>query len=387
MPDGSITFHEDPEALAAFNQSSLVDDAPETRLPGLARRGRGAVTNPASRYDNQVAAPADDGWSFLTGDELTLPPLPTVLERDASKSAIAWNDSPDIGFDRAVNPYRGCEHGCIYCYARPSHAYLGYSPGLDFETRLVFKPDVAALLEKELGKPGYQPATLALGSNTDPYQPVERTLRLTRSVLEVLERFQHPVSIVTKSAGVLADLDILQRLAEKNLVRVWLSVTTLDPALARVMEPRASTPARRLQTIEALSKAGVPAALLAAPMIPGLNDAELERIMAAAHRAGARHAGYVLLRLPLELRDMFTAWLNEHVPDRARRVLSMIRETRNGALNDSRFGQRFVGQGPYADLLAQRFDRARRQFGFAGRETLDASLFRVPGRAEQMSLL
>ncbi len=387
MPDGSISVHQDPEALAAFNQSSLVDEVPETRLPGLARRGRGAVTNPASRYDARVAAPVDDGWSFLTGEELTLPPLPTVLERDASKSAIAWNESPDIGFDRAVNPYRGCEHGCIYCYARPSHAFLGYSPGLDFETRLVFKPDVAGLLEKELSRPGYQPATLALGSNTDPYQPVERTLRLTRSVLEVLERFQHPVSIVTKSAGVLADLDILQRLAEKNLVRVWLSVTTLDPALARVMEPRASTPTRRLHAMEALSKAGVPAALLAAPMIPGLNDAELERIMAAAHRAGARHAGYVLLRLPLELRDMFTAWLNEHVPDRARRVLSMIRETRNGALNDSRFGQRFVGQGPYADLLAQRFERARRQFGFAGRETLDTSLFRVPGRAEQLALL
>jgi DNA repair photolyase len=387
MPDGSISVHQDPDALAAFNQSSLVEAAPEHRLPSLARRGRGAVTNPASRYDDQVGTPVDDGWAFLTGHELTLPPLPTVLERDASKSAIAWNDSPDIGFDRAVNPYRGCEHGCIYCYARPSHAYLGYSPGLDFETRLVFKPDVAALLEKELSKPGYQPATLALGSNTDPYQPIERTMRLTRSVLEVLERFQHPVSIVTKSAGVLADLDILQRLAEKNLVRVWISITTLDPALARVMEPRASSPARRLHTIETLAAAGVPAALLAAPMIPGLNDAELERIMAAAHQAGARNAGYVLLRLPLELREMFTAWLHEHVPDRARRVLAMIRDTRKGALNDSRFGQRFVGQGPYADLLAQRFDRAHRQFRFSGREGLNTSQFRVPGRAEQMSLL
>jgi DNA repair photolyase len=387
MPDGSITFHQDPDAIVAFNQSSLVDDLPEHRMPSLARRGRGAVTNPASRYDHLVGTAVDDGWSFLTGNELTLPPLPVVLERDASKSAIAWNDSPDIGFDRAVNPYRGCEHGCIYCYARPSHAFLGYSPGLDFETRLVFKPDVAALLEKELSKPGYQPATLALGSNTDPYQPVERTLRLTRSVLEVLERFQHPVSIVTKSAGVLADLDILQRMAEKNLIRVWLSVTTLDPVLARTMEPRASSPARRLHAIKALTAAGIPAGVLAAPMIPGLNDPELERIMAAAHGAGARHAGYVLLRLPLELREMFTAWLNEHVPDRARRVLAMIRETRNGTLNDSRFGHRFVGQGPYADLLAQRFDRAKRQLGFAGRETLDASLFRVPGRAEQMSLL
>lgn len=388
MPDGSFhTIHPDPEALAAFNHTGFAEPPPEPQMPGLARKGRGAVTNPASRYDHQTAARSDDGWSFLTGDELTLPPLPTTLERDHSRSAIAWNDSPDIGFDRAVNPYRGCEHGCIYCYARPSHAFLGYSPGLDFETRLVYKPDVAALLEKELGKPGYQPATLALGSNTDPYQPVERTLRLTRSVLEVLERFQHPCTIVTKSAGVVQDIDLLQRLAERNLVRVWLSVTTLDPVLARTMEPRASTPARRLQAIRQLSDAGIPAAVLAAPMIPALNDMELERILEAAHRAGARHAGYVLLRLPLELRDMFTAWLNEHVPDRARRVLAMIRETRNGALNDSTFGKRFIGQGPYADLLAQRFGRMKRQLGFAGREPLDATQFRVPGRAEQLALL
>jgi DNA repair photolyase len=388
MPDGSfMTLEAEPDALAAMDRAGLAETAAPAPMPSLARRGRGAVTNPASRFDTQSASAADDGWSFLTGDELTTPPLETVLERDRSRSAIAWNDSPDIGFDRAVNPYRGCEHGCIYCYARPSHAYLGYSPGLDFETRIVFKPDVAKLLEKELSQPGYMPATLALGSNTDPYQPVERTLRLTRSVLEVLEKFQHPVSIVTKSAGVLQDLDILQRLAAKNLVRVWLSVTTLDPALARIMEPRASTPALRLQAIAALNKAAVPAAVLAAPMIPGLNDAELERILAAAKQAGAGQAGYVLLRLPHELRDMFTAWLNEHMPDRARRVLALIRETRAGALNDSRFGSRFTGQGAYADLLGQRFDRARREFGFGGREALDASHFRVPGRQEQLALL
>ena len=388
MPDGSfMTLEAEPDALAAMDRAGMAETPADAPMPSLARKGRGAVTNPASRFDTQVGRAADDGWSFLTGDELTLPPLETVLERDHSRSAIAWNDSPDIGFDRAVNPYRGCEHGCIYCYARPSHAYLGYSPGLDFETRIAFKPDVAALLEKELSKPGYKPAMLALGSNTDPYQPVERTLRLTRSVLEVLEKFQHPVSIVTKSVGVLQDIDILQRMAAKNLGRVWLSVTTLDPVLARIMEPRASTPARRLQAIAALNQAGVPAAVLAAPMIPGLNDAELERIMEAARRAGARHAAYVLLRLPHELRDMFTAWLNEHVPDRARRVLSMIRETRAGKLNDSEFGTRFKGQGPYADLLAQRFDRARRQHGFGGRESLDTSQFRVPGRQQQMSLL
>ena len=387
MPDGSfLTVEPDFDALAALQQSG-VEMPPEVPMPGLARRGRGAVGNPASRYDNQVGGAIDDGWSFLVGDEPALPPLPTTLEQDRSRSAIAWNDSPDIGFDRAVNPYRGCEHGCIYCYARPSHAYLGYSPGLDFETRLTFKPGVAALLEKELSKPGYTAKTLALGSNTDPYQPVERTMRLTRSVLEVLERFQHPVSIVTKSANVLADVDILQRLAEKQLVRVWVSITTLDPALARIMEPRASTTARRLQTIRALTQAGIPAAVLAAPMIPGLNDPELERILHAAKEAGAAHAGYVLLRLPYELRDLFTAWLNEHMPDRARRILALIRETRAGALNDSGFGTRFVGEGAYAGLLSQRFERAKRQLGFAGRETLDASLFRVPGRASQLSLL
>ena len=376
MPDGSLfTAVPSGDAVAGFP------------LPPTARHGRGAVSNPASRYDQQVAVPIDDGWSFLTGGEPVLPPLPTTLERDSSRSAIAWNSSPDLGFDRAVNPYRGCEHGCIYCYARPSHAYLGYSPGLDFETRLTFKPGIAALLEGELSKLGYTPKTLVLGSNTDPYQPVERTLRLTRSVLEVLERFQHPVSIVTKSASVLADADILKRLAERQLVRVWLSVTTLDPALARIMEPRASTPARRLQTIEALARAGIPAAVLAAPMIPGLNDPEMERILAAAQRAGASHAGYVLLRLPHELRDLFTAWLHEHMPGRARRILGLIRETRAGALNDSRFGQRFTGEGAYAGLLAQRFSRARRQLGFSSRDALDASLFRVPGRAGQLALL
>ena len=386
MPDGSqYRVEVDTEALAASHLSGFAGSAPETVLPGMAHKGRGAVTNPGCRFDALSTAGFDDGWSFLTGEELTAPPPETVLIRDTSRSAIAWNDSPDLGFDRAVNPYRGCEHGCVYCYARPSHAYLGYSPGLDFETQIVFKPDVAKLLEKELSKPGYEAATLALGSNTDPYQPVERTLRLTRSVLEVMDRFNHPVTIVTKSAGVLADLDVLQRLASRNLVRVWLSVTTLDAKLARVMEPRASTPARRLQAISALSQAGVPAGVLAAPMIPALNDMEMERILEAAHDAGAAHAGYVLLRLPHELRDMFTAWLNEHVPDRARRVLTMIRETRAGALNDSRFGERFTGQGPYAALLAQRFDRMRRQLGFGGRERLDASQFRRP--TAQLSLL
>nr|WP_294544628.1 PA0069 family radical SAM protein [uncultured Rhodopila sp.] len=361
-------------------------------MPGKQTAGRGAVSNPGVRFDAHAAFPFDDGWETLTQDIGDLPRLDTSLIRDSSRSAISWNASPDIGFDRAVNPYRGCEHGCIYCYARPSHAYLGYSPGLDFETKLTFKPDVAELLEKELRKPGYAARTLALGSNTDPYQPIERTLKLTRSVLEVLDRYNHPVGIVTKSAGVLRDLDILASMARRNLVRVHLSVTTLDPRLARVMEPRAATPARRLQAVAELTRAGVPAGVLAAPMIPGLNDAEMEKILEAAAAAGARHAGYILLRLPLELRQMFEAWLHTHFPDRARHVLSLIRQTRAGELNDPRFHHRFTGQGPYADLLGQRFGKASRRFGFEeARTQLDCTRFAVPGGAvsgvpEQMSL-
>ena len=340
-------------------------------------RGRGALSNPANRFETGSLEPFDDGWETL--DSLAdLPPLPTTLTRDTSRTVISWNNSPDIGFDRAVNPYRGCEHGCVYCYARPTHAYLGYSPGLDFETKLVFKPDVGALLERELRKPGYECKPIALGSNTDPYQPIERTLKLTRQVLEVLERYGHPVSIVTKSAGVLRDIDILQRLAARGLVRVYLSVTTLDATLARRMEPRAATPERRLATIAALSQAGVPAAVLAAPMIPGLNDAELERILERASAAGARFAGYVLLRLPHELRGMFEAWLGEHYPDRARHVLKLVRETREGALNDSKFHARFTGQGPYAELLGKRFARASRKLGFAERTPLETRHFCLP---------
>ena len=361
-----------------------------TSLPASLRRGRGAVDNPANRFDRQRVAAFDDGWETLA-EFADLPPLATTLTKDATRSAISWNQSPDIGFDRAVNPYRGCEHGCIYCYARPTHAYLGYSPGLDFETKLLFKPEIAALLERDLKKPGYVARTLALGSNTDPYQPVERTLGLTRAVLEVMDRYSHPVSIVTKSAGVLRDLDILKRLAARNLVRVHLSVTTLDAGLARVMEPRAATPSRRLAAVAALAREGVPVSVLAAPMIPGLNDAELESILEAAAKAGAREAGYILLRLPHELKEMFEAWLAEHRPDRAAKVLSLIRQTRAGGLNDSRFGRRFTGVGVYADLIARRFQRAARQWGLDQHTSLDTSRFAVPAAARaqeaQLSLL
>lgn len=345
------------------------------------RRGRGAVSNPPPRFESQHATRFDDGWDTLVADLADLPPLPTTLIRDASRSALSFNTSPDLGFDRSINPYRGCEHGCVYCFARPSHAWLGYSPGLDFETKLVYKPDIVELLERALRRPGYQPQPIALGTNTDPYQPVERTLHLTRGILETLLRFRHPVGIVTKSAGVLRDLDILQELARLNLVRVTLSVTTLDALLARSMEPRAATPTRRLAAIAALAQAGVPVGVLAAPMIPGLNDAEMEKILAAASSAGAGHAHWVLLRLPHELREMFTAWLQAHMPDRARHVLSLIRQTRAGKLYDTNWGTRFSGTGSYADLLGQRFDRACRQYGLTAGPKLETALFAIPASA------
>jgi DNA repair photolyase len=369
----------DPEALAALERAGAPEPPPTTPEPSLARRGRGATVNPAVRFDSAAGAPFDDGWGTLEAEFGELPPLPTTLTRDHSRSVISWNESPDIGFDRAVNPYRGCEHGCVYCYARPTHAYLGYSPGLDFETKLIFKPEVAELLERELRKPGYIPRTLALGSNTDPYQPVERTLKLTRAVLEVLDRFNHPVSIVTNSAGVLRDLDILSAMARRRLARVYVSVTTLDPALARRMEPRAAAPSRRLQAMQELTRSGVPVGVMCAPVIPGLNDAEMEKIVEAAAKAGARHAGYVLLRLPHELRQIFEAWLHAQFPDRAKHVLNLIRQTRSGVLNESRFHHRFTGQGVYADLLVRRFARATRQWGLdEAREGLDATAFAPP---------
>ena len=365
------------------NQAQIQEpDRPHIALPSLARKGRGATGNPPVRFERASATPFDDGWNTLAHEFADLPPLPTTLIRDASRSVLAWNSSPDLGFDRSVNPYRGCEHGCIYCFARPTHAYLGYSPGLDFETKLLFKPDVAELLERELRKPGYVPRPIALGTNTDPYQPVERTLALTRAVLGVLDRFNHPAAIVTKSAGVLRDLDLLVGMAERRLVRVHVSLTTLDAELARRMEPRAPTPERRLAAIAELARAGVPTGVMAAPMIPGLNDIELERILAAAARAGSTHAGCVLLRLPHELKQMFEDWLAQHYPERARRVLNLIRETRAGRLNDPRWHTRFTGSGPYADLLARRFERAAREHGFdRQRAELDCSRFAVPGGA------
>lgn len=340
---------------------------------------RGATGNVAGRFETLATEPFDDDWGTLAAEALAALPLETTLTRDASRSAISWNDSPDIGFDRSVNPYRGCAHGCVYCYARPSHAYLGLSPGLDFETRLTFKPDIATLLERELSKPGYAAAPITLGANTDAYQPAERTLRLSRAVLEVLDRFGHPVVVITKSAGLLRDADLLQSLARRNLVLVYLSITTLDRDLARRLEPRAATSDRRLHAVAELAHLGVPCGVLASPMIPGLNDMELERILAAAAGVGARQARATLLRLPHELKSIFEAWLRLHVPDRADRVLGLIRQTRGGALNSSEYGQRFSGTGVYADLLAQRFRRAVRQLGLDRRQALACDLFAPPG--------
>lgn len=349
-----------------------MDDA----LPDLPRKGRGAVSNPTGRYEPETRHAIHDGWDI--SDDA--PPLRTTVTEEIPRTAIAYNDSPDIPFDRSINPYRGCEHGCVYCYARPSHARYGLSPGLDFESRLFAKRDLADVLVRDLAKPGYAPRPITLGANTDPYQPIERERRDTRSVLEVLARCGHPVVIITKSALVRRDLDILSDMARKNLCAVAVSVTTLDRELARRMEPRAATPPRRLETIAALAAAGVPATVMAAPMIPFLNDWELERILEAAAGAGAREAGYTLLRLPLELKDLFSEWLEAHAPDKAKHVLNQLRECRKGQLNVSAFGKRMRGRGTYAELLADRFRLACQRFGLNERDDapLDCSRFRPP---------
>ncbi len=341
------------------------------------RKGRGAVTNATGRFERHTYSAFDDGWP--SGDDP--PPLRTTLSVDAARSVITYNKSPDIPFDRSINPYRGCEHGCVYCFARPTHAYYGLSPGLDFESRLFFKPDAADILEAELRHPGYRPSTIALGTNTDPYQPVEREKQLTRAILSVLSAYNHPVGIVTKSALVLRDIDILGPMAERGLAAVTISVTTRDRRLARLLEPRAPTPAKRLAAIEALNAAAIPTGVLAAPMIPALNDMELEDIMEAASRAGATGAGYVLLRLPLEIKGLFEEWLHNHFPDRADHVMSLVRDTRNGKAYRAEWGQRMKGSGAYAELLKQRFELARKRFGLDRRHLdLDASRFQPPPR-------
>ncbi len=347
-------------------------------------KGRGATLQIDGRFESVARERVDDGWG--TADE-ELPPFKTTVMVETAKSVIQRQTSPDLPYEYSLNAYRGCEHGCIYCYARPSHAYLNLSPGLDFETRLFAKPEAAKLLRAELAKSSYQCSPIALGSNTDPYQPIEREWKITRQILEVLAECKHPLSIVTKSALIERDLDLLAQLARDDLVQVFISVTTLDAEIARKLEPRASSPRRRLQAIERLNEAGVPCGVLVAPVIPFLTDAELENILQITHEHGARTAAYALLRLPYELKDLFKDWLSVHYPLKAEHVMSRLREMRGGRENDSEFGSRFVGDGLFAQLLSRRFHLACDRLGFNLEEGgLDVTRFIKPARSGQMSL-
>ena len=353
----------------------MIEVDTETFVDNARRRGRGAQSNVSGRFEANVRIETDDGWGSL-GE---LERFRTETQIEHVRSIISRNDSPDISFDQSINPYRGCEHGCIYCYARPGHAYLGHSPGLDFQTKLYAKGNAADVLITELSKKGYVPKTIALGAVTDPYQPIERTYQLSRQILKVMEATSHPVGIVTKSYLVTRDIDILARLARRNLVRVGISVTTLDPRVARLMEPRAATPSRRLKAIERLAEAGVPVTVMTAPIIPGLNDQEIEAILAAAQKAGAESAAYVLLRLPLELKTLFREWLVEHFPDRANRVIQLVQSMHGGRDYRSEFGLRQRGSGPFADMIAQRFRISVRRLRLnERRERLRTDLFKAP---------
>ncbi|HUG74005.1 MAG TPA: PA0069 family radical SAM protein [Steroidobacteraceae bacterium] len=355
-----------------------------SKPPPSGYKGRGALSNPANRFDRQHAESIDDGWF----QEAVPSAIPTEVSADASRTIISSNDSPDIGFDQSINPYRGCEHGCVFCYARPTHAYLGMSPGIDFETRLTYKPEAAALLRQELARPGYVCKQIMLGSNTDPYQPIERQFRVTRAILEVLAETRHPVSITTRSTLILRDLDLLAPMAAQGLVSVVYSVTTFDQELKRRLEPRSASSPARLQAIRALRAEGVPVGVLAAPIIPAVNDSELETILQRVVDAGATHAGYVLLRLPLEVAELFRQWLDTHMPDRAAHVMSLVQDARGGKDNTSAFGERMRGTGAWAQLLRDRFRLACRKHGLAtGRDVpLDVSQFRPPSRGGQMDL-
>jgi DNA repair photolyase len=371
-------------SIAKKNKTETLD---MDRKDKVFARGRSSQSNASGRFERYQTENFDDGWSALDDEESER--VDTTLTAENAKTILSRNDSPDVGFDRSVNPYRGCEHGCIYCFARPTHAYLGLSPGLDFETKLFFKPEAAGLLRKELSKPGYMPERVQLGANTDCYQPIERRLRITRAVLEVLAEFQHPLGITTKNHLVTRDIDLLGPMAERGLSVVVISMTTLDRRLARDMEPRASTPSRRLDAIRALSQAGIPVIVSVAPIIPGLTDHEIESIMEKAAEAGARYAHYSMLRLSHELKDLFKQWLAAERPDRAERIMSLVRQTRRGKENDTRFGLRMVGEGPIADMLINRFRLARRRLGLDRKiEALRTDLFKVPpSHGDQLSFL
>lgn len=366
-----------PTANAIIDESGL-------RISTERRRGRAAGINPSGRYETLSRHVFDDGWNSLE----ELPPFKTEVQIERPRTIITRNDSPDIPFDRSVNPYRGCEHGCVYCFARPTHAYMGLSPGLDFEAKLFAKPDAARLLERELAKPGYEARTIAIGTNTDPYQPIEKQWRIMREILEVLEAHNHPVGIVTKSALVTRDIDILARMAEKNLAKVALSVTTLDRRLARMMEPRAATPPKRLEAMRLLSDAGIPVSLMMGPVVPALNDQEIERILESGYEAGAREAGFVILRLPLEVAPIFKDWLLRNYPDRYRHVMALVRSMRDGKDYDAEWGKRMRGTGPYAWQIARRFEIASKRLGMnLEKRRLRRDLFKAPSaKGEQLQL-
>lgn len=375
-----------PTAPAPSEIAGLSSPFPaiEVAIDRQRRRGRGAQSNDSGRYEKEARVAFDDGWQSLDD----LPPFKTTVATDTARKVITRNESSDIGFDRSINPYRGCEHGCVYCFARPTHAYLGLSPGLDFESKLFVKPDAPALLEKELAAAEYEPKMIAIGTNTDPYQPIERERQVMRGILEVLEKTGHPVGIVTKSALVLRDIDILARMAKRNLAKVALSVTSLDPKLARTMEPRASTPPKRLEALRQLSEAGIPTTVMVAPVIPALNDSEIERILDAAAHAGVKEASYVLLRLPLEVRDLFREWLMANYPDRYRHVFTLIREMRDGRDYDSQWGTRMKGTGPMAWMIGRRFEVACAKLGLnKKRAKLTLDHFAKPaGAGQQLNL-
>lgn len=376
------------DAFAPAHTADIADALVQSsglRIEVDRRRGRGAALNPSGRFEDQRRELVDDGWQTLE----ELEPFKTEVQIEKPRTAITRNDSPDIPFDRSVNPYRGCEHGCIYCFARPTHSYMGLSAGLDFEAKLFAKPDAPRLLERELSKENYKVKPIAIGTNTDPYQPIEREWRIMRQLLEVLAKANHPVMIVTKSALVTRDIDILSEMAAKGLAKVAISVTTLDRKLARLMEPRASTPSRRLEAVRQLTDAGIPTGVLASPLIPALNDHELERILDAAKAAGAVSASYILLRLPLEVSPLFRDWLLRNYPDRYRHVMSLIKSMRGGKDYDAEFGKRMKGEGPYAWQISRRFEMATKRLGLARRGvTLRDDLFLRPaGGGIQLSLL
>ena len=354
------------------------------------RKGRGAGINPEGRFEKTSREAVDDGWNTPV-DEDELPALKTYVTVEHAKSIITRNDSPDIPFTQSINPYRGCEHGCVYCYARPSHAYLNLSPGVDFETRLFAKVNAAELLRREFARPGYKCEVISLGANTDPYQPIEREYKITRGILEVLTECEHPVGIVTKNAMIERDIDLLAAMAEKNLVNVYISVNNLDHELARRLEPRCPAPARRLEAIRRLSAAGIPVGVLVAPVIPFLTDHQIEPVLEAAYEAGARSTGYVLMRLPYELKDLFKDWLQTHYPLKAQHVMSRVHQMRDGRDNDPEFGSRMRGSGELAELLRKRFDIACKRLGFNSERmqrnsALDTTRFRRPQLDGQLAL-